>query len=238
MCVGLPNRWSTDMNCSFSKKEISAYLDRAVSEGEQREVREHLEACRHCAREAQKQRRLRGSLRSLPRKEAPADLTVRLRVAASRARLEAAGLKSRWAWRDRMAMSLRYLMRPLAVPALGGIVSAVFLFSVLVPTFQPAFAMANGSSDVPLMLMTEPTVKYLAPVAFGEGDAEVDLSLDDHGHIVNYTIVSGPQSEQLRRSIENNLLFIELWPATSFGRPVSGTVRISFRSAAGIDVRG
>jgi hypothetical protein len=154
--------------------------------------------------------------------------------------METTGQKSRWAWRERLAISMRYLMRPLAVPALGGIVSAVFLFSALVPTFQPAFAMSNGSSDVPLMLMTEPAVKYLAPVAFGEGDAEVDLAIDDHGHILSYKIVSvsGPQSEQLRRSIENNLLFIELWPATSFGKPVSGTVRISFRSAAGIDVRG
>ncbi len=228
------------MDCSFSKKEISAYLDRAVSEREEREIREHLGACQHCAREAQTQRRMRGSLRSLPKRPVPVDLTVRLRVAASRVRQESTGVKSRWAWRDRLAMSIRYLMRPLAVPALGGICSAVFLFSALVPTFQPAFAMGNASSDVPLMLMTDPTVKYLAPVAFGEGDAEVDLSIDDHGRILNYKIVSvsGPQGDQLRRSIENNLLFIELWPATSFGRPVSSTVRISFRSTNGVDVRG
>jgi len=41
----------------------------------------------------------------------------------------------------------------------------------------------------------------------------------------------------LRHSIENSLLFTEFWPATNFGRPIAGTIRISFRSSH-IDVRG
>ena len=132
-------------------------------------------------------------------------------------------------------------MRPLALPAVGGLCSAIFLFSALVPTFVPAFAMGNATlGDVPTMLTTQPMVKYLAPVAFGGEDAEVDLTIDDQGRIVDYVIVSAPgqTSEQLRRTIENNLLFTEFWPATAFGKPVAGTVRISFRSAAGIDVKG
>jgi len=67
----------------------------------------------------------------------------------------------------------------------------------------------------------------------------VDLQLDDQGRIVNFTIVSAPgqQNEKLRREIENHLLFTEFWPATTFGRGVAGTIRISFRSSR-IDVRG
>ena len=230
------------MECSVSKSEISAYLDRAMSDQERNEIRKHLRACRHCSLEAERQQQVRNRLLTLPRRTVPTDLTYRLRVAASRARLETIGLGGRWQWRERLGLSLRHLMRPLALPAVGGLCSAVFLFSALMPTFQPAFAMANSDSptDVPIVIMTEPTVKYMAPIAFGEGDAEVDLNLDGHGHIMNYKIVSvsGPKSDQLRRAIENNLLFIELWPATSFGKPIAGTVRISFRSAAGIDVRG
>jgi hypothetical protein len=170
----------------------------------------------------------------------PAELTTRLRVAASKVRMES--LVSPWSrWRDRMELSLRNLMRPLALPAVGGLCSAVFLFSTLVPMFKSAFAL-SGPGDIPTMLVTEPMLKYTAPVAFTDGDAVVDLQLDDQGRIIDFTIVNAPgqQSEQLRRSIENSLLFTEFWPATTFGRGVAGTVRISFRSGRGsrIDVRG
>ena len=88
------------------------------------------------------------------------------------------------------------------------------------------------------MLVTQPMLKDTAPVAFAN-DAVVDLKLDGRGRIINYTIVSAPgeRTEKLRHSIENNLLFTEFWPATTFGRAVAGTIRISFRNSR-IDVRG
>jgi hypothetical protein len=213
-----------------------------MSEKERRELRQHLNACRACALESQRQQRVRSTLQSLPRRNSPPDLLFRLRVVASKARMDATGKTSRWSRRwDRLELSLKHLMRPLALPAVGGLCSAIFLFSALAPAFVPAFAMGNPSlGDVPTMLTTQPMVKYLAPVAFGNEDAEVDLTIDGRGRIVDYVIVSAPgqKSEQLRRTIENNLLFTEFWPATAFGKPVAGTVRISFRSAAGIDVKG
>ena len=130
-------------------------------------------------------------------------------------------------------------MRPLALPLAGGLCSAIIMFSALVPTFTSTYAMSRtlGPGDVPTMLTTEPMVKYMAPIAF-ETDAVVDLKIDEQGRIVDYAIVAaGQQSDQLRRTIENNLLFTEFWPATAFGRPVAGTVRVSFRSNR-IEVRG
>jgi hypothetical protein len=172
---------------------------------------------------------------------APPDLTMRLRVAASKARTEVRGVQRWQRWRDRIELALSDLMRPLAVPAAGGLCSALFLFSAITPAFMPTFAMARNASpwDVPTMLSTQPTVKCVAPVPFG-GDAVVDLSLDDQGHMIGYTIVSAPSdnTEQLRRSIENNLRFTEFWPATTFGVPVAGTIRIFYQSPAGIDVKG
>jgi hypothetical protein len=183
---------------------------------------------------------MREKLRSLPPRTAPPELTTRLRVLASKVRTESAGGATPWSrWRDRVELSLHHLMRPLALPAVGGLCSAVFLFSTLVPTFKSAFGLASSSGDVPTMLTTQATLKDTAPVAFANGDAVVDLQLDDRGTIINYTIVSdaGQQSEKLRHSIENSLLFTEFWPATTFGRPVAGTIRISFRNSR-IDVRG
>jgi Putative zinc-finger len=236
------------MECSSVKQKVSDYLDDAVSAEERRMLKRHLNGCRQCALESERYSQLRQKLRALPKRMPPGDLTTRLRVVASKVRMESFGGASPWErWRGRVELSLRNLMRPLALPAVGGLCSAIFLFSTLVPMFKSAFAMSgsfamSASEDVPTMLVTTPTLKYTAPVAFTDGDAVVDLQLDDQGRIIDFTIVNAPgqQSEALRRSIENSLLFTEFWPATTFGRGVAGTVRISFRSGGSsrIDVRG
>lgn len=197
--------------------------------------------CGPCARESERYQRVRQALRSLPQRTPPPELAVRLRVVASKARLQSVSGVSPWIrFRDRFQLTLSNLMRPLALPLAGGLCSAVVLFSALVPTFNSTFAMnkALAPGDVPTMLTTEPMVKYMAPIAFETGAVDVDLKIDEQGRIVDYAIVSaGKQTDQLRRSIENNLLFTEFWPATAFGRPIAGTVRVSFRSNR-IEVRG
>ena len=226
------------MDCGSVKTRLSAYLDGAVPAEDRHLLKRHLIACPTCMLESERYTGMRQTLRSLPPRVPPADLTTRLRVAASKVRMES--LASPWQrWRDRVELSLRNLMRPLALPAVGGLCSAVFLFAIFVPMFKSAFAL-SASGDVPTMLVTAPTLKDFAPVAFdNDSEAVVDLQLDDQGQIVNFTIVSAPggQTEALRRNIENSLLFTEFWPATTFGHGVAGTIRISFRNSR-IDVRG
>ena len=207
-----------------------------MSAEERRALKIHLNSCRECALASEQYSAVRQKLRSLPKRVPPADLTTRLRVVASKVRMESLG--SPWSrWRERMELTLRNLMRPLALPAVGGLCTAVFLFSTFVPMFKSAFAM-SASGDIPTMLSTQPMLKYMAPVAVSNNeDAVVDLQLDDQGQVVNFSIVSAPggQSETLRRSIQNSLLFTEFSPATTFGRGVAGTIRICFSR---IDVRG
>ena len=230
------------MECWTVKRRVSGYLDNAVPAEERREMRQHMSQCQVCARELDRHRRIREALASLPKRIPPPDLTLRLRVAASRVQAESAhGASSLSRWWDRCQLGLKNLMRPLALPLAGGLCSAVFLFSALVPTFQPTFALNLNPSlaDVPTMLTTEPTVKYLAPIAY-IGDATVDVKIDDRGRIVSYAIVNaaGQPDEELRRRIENNLLFTEFWPATAFGKPIAGTIRISFHNPSRIEVKG
>jgi len=229
------------MQCSKVKSRISAYLDHAVPEKERGDMRRHMNECHSCAREAERHQRVRDAVRSLPQRTPPPDLALRLRVAASKARAEALGGRSVWSrWADHFQLVVTNLMRPLALPLAGGLGAAVILFSSLVPTFNSTYAASAAISpwDVPTMLNTEPTVKYMAPVAF-DSDAIVDLKIDEQGRVVDYSIVnaSGGQTAELRHRIENNLLFTEFWPATAFGHPVSGTVRVSFRSSH-LEVRG
>jgi len=230
------------MECLTVRRKASAYADNALPQEERLEMRLHMQDCQICARESERYQRIREALRSLPRRNPPSDLTVRLRVAASQARTLTANGASDWTrLRDRFQLALSNLMRPLALPLAGGLCAALVLFSALVPTFTPAFAISKGDTllDVPTMLTTKPSLKYMAPIAFGEADAIVDLNIDDQGRIVNYSIVSAPgQTEQLRRRIENSLLFTEFWPATEFGKPIAGTVRISFHNSSHVEVKG
>jgi hypothetical protein len=236
------------MECKSAIQRLPLYLDDALASEERSLLKRHLSACRRCALESERYAGLRQSLRSLPPRIPPADLTTRLRVVASQVRKESFGGATPWRrWLDRVELSLRHLMRPLALPAFGGLCSALFLFSIFVPMFKSSFAL-NMSGDVPTMLATQPMLKYLAPVAFAgpiafssnsNEDAVVDLQLDDHGQVVDFTIVSAPggQTQALRHFIENSLPFIEFSPATTFGHGVAGTIRISFRKSS-IDVRG
>ncbi len=229
------------MECWSVRQRVSAYLDGAVSAQEGRLLERHLNTCRECTLETERYLGLRDKLRSLPPPLAPPELTTRLRVIASKVRMESAGGASPWnRWRNRLELSLHHLMRPLALPAVGGLCSAVFLFSTLVPTFKSGFAMDTLAGDVPTMLATEPVLKDMGPAAFADGEAVVYLQLDEQGQVYNYSIVSAPgqQNETLRRSIENSLLFTEFRPATTFGRPVAGKARISFHNNSRIDVRG
>jgi len=232
------------MECWNARQNVSAYLDNAVPEEARREMRQHMSNCGPCAREIERHQRVREALRTLPQMAVPSALTVRLRVVASKVRAGSVRGESGFArWRDRFQLTLKNLMRPLALPLAGGLCSAVVLFSALVPTFTSTYAMDKTPSslwDVPTMLATQPMVKCTAPVAFGETEAVVDLTIDEHGGIANYTIVStgpGQRTEQGRRNIENKLLFIGFWPATAFGKPVAGKVRVSFGSSH-VEVRG
>src|SRR6202167_3424172 len=173
------------MECSSVRQRVSDYLDDTVSAQERRILRRHFNGCRECALESERYSQLRENLRSLPKHMPPAELTTRLRVVASKVRMESFGGASPWSrWRDRVELSLRNLMRPLAVPAVGGLCSAVFLFSTLVPMFKSAFAM-SASADVPTMLVTSPLLKYTGPVDYTDGDAVVDLQLNDQGRIID-----------------------------------------------------
>jgi hypothetical protein len=176
------------------------------------------------------------ALRSLPRRLPPPGLNSSLRVLASRERRRRV-YGSTIAFRDRLRLFTDNLMRPLALPFAGGVFSTVILFSMCV---VPAYPVRGSSTfDVPTGLTTAATVKLTAPIAAHAGDVVVDITVDGYGRMIDYTIVSGNASNNaaLRRSIEGILLLTMFTPATSFGQPVEGRIRLSLRSSQ-IDVKG
>jgi hypothetical protein len=176
------------------------------------------------------------ALRSLPRRVPPPGLTSSLRVLASREqRRRIYGSGSAFA--DRLQLFGDNLMRPLAVPFAGGVFCTVVLFSMWL---GPAYTVrASSTLDVPTGLATEASIRKTAPIAESTADVIVDIAIDGQGRMIDYSIVSGNcvKDEAMRRRIEGMLLLIEFNPATSFGQPVEGRMRLSL-SASHIDVKG
>jgi len=176
---------------------------------------------------------LLNSLRSLPARIPPNQLTTRLRVMASRER--ARRLRHAAGPFDYLRIWADNLMRPLALPFAGGLVSAIVLFSMLVPGLPSISRTAFADSDVPTILYTEASLK--SPLPFGLHDDEIiiDLLIDEEGCVIDYTLPPGPMNPAIRRNIENNLLFARFNPATTFGRAMPA--RLRFRLSQ-IEVKG
>jgi len=169
-------------------------------------------------------------LRSLRLRVPPADLTTSLRVIASRERqrlVEGRGLGRVFAlWLDRTRFRLRDMLRPLMLPATGGVLSAVVLFSMwVVPTYP---LRAKIAVDIPTQLSTG--VQVQQSVAAGlSASVLVDVNVDDQGHLVDYQIVSGADvvaDPLMLRRMETVLWFTTFSPATSFGMPRAGKTRV------------
>ena len=224
------------MNCRTAKGVIAAQFDQPVPYRGRGDLELHLRQCMDCRATAGQMSKTRNALRTLPSKTPPVDLTVRLRILASR-ELAARRSHVRARWFTSLDLAFQSALRRLAVPFAGGLCAALLLFATLVPTFtlhnKPAI------QDVPTGLSTGVEVKSVAPMGFNYGDAVVDLTIDDQGRVVDYSMISeqGPGDEALRRSIENNLLFTVFTPATAFGQPMPGKIRLTFHSSR-IEVRG
>jgi hypothetical protein len=184
-----------------------------------------------------------GSVRELVARPVPSDLTTVLRITASRERL----LRSRRVslratfdyWGDRARLWMYNLMRPVALPVAGGLLSAVFIFSMLAPMYinQPRHVVA----DVPTTLARPAALKNtIYSVGLIATDIVVDVWVDGTGRLVSYEIPPGQRvamSSGLRRSIENALICTEYEPATMFGQPKSGKLRIILRHNP-VEVKG
>ncbi|MGA2269558.1 MAG: zf-HC2 domain-containing protein [Bryobacteraceae bacterium] len=224
------------MSCDNMHEMVSSLLDRRVTAEEEESVLAHLESCRQCGAEFESMRELRGALRQLDTPELPARLAEDLRLLAWNERLRRLSRASFSAraqrWAARMQLVFDNLMRPMALPIAGGVLSALVMFAILVPSL--AFP-HNFRNDVPLwMLYTDPALQEMNPVDAGN-ETVVEVTIDERGRVQGYVVTQG----QMTPEIENNLiLFSRFSPATIFGQPTWGKVLVSFRRSHQISVRG
>src|SRR5947209_1706841 len=163
------------MKCNTVRTKLAGYFDDAVTGGarveERVQIRQHLEGCGVCRQELERFRKLAVMLSRLPKNIPPADLAVRIKVAAAQA--------------------------------------------------QRSQAWAPEQQDLELSL---------------PHGLLIDVTVDSHGQMTDYQILSGPTNPELLHHLDQLLLFSRFSPMLSFGRPTAGGhVVLSFSA---VRVRG
>ena len=240
------------MKCTTVRTKLAGYLDDATtgtaSIAERTQIGEHLNSCITCRAELETFRKLSMLLSRMPKSVPPAELAVRIKVAAAQAQ-HSRDWSSRFRKvRDRAEILLDNVFRPLTVPATGGIFSAVLIFVVALQLMVPGITVRAVSNDVPLNILRPAELLTLSdyPQSWApeQHDLElalphgllVDVTVDAHGQMADYQILSGPSSPDLRHQLDQMLFFSRFRPMMSFGRPTSGGhVILSFSA---VHVRG
>ncbi len=218
------------MSCHKIQNSLSAHLDGCLTDDERSEVLAHLGDCPACVQRVQQLAHVRTMLARLPSAAPPPEVTAALRVMASRERARVFKRRDFAAyWTGRLRLFFDNLMRPLALPFAGGLVSAMALFTMLVPSIHvqadPRIA------DIPIPFFgTDPAVKEQAPYELSYStEVVVEVVVDGEGRAVDYYLPDGASvSAQTRRKIVSNLLFTQFTPATVYGRPTLGRMFLSF----------
>jgi hypothetical protein len=240
------------MKCATLRSKLGGYLDDAAESpsrlSERSQMREHLDSCAGCREELQRYRKLAVMLSRAPRVLPPADLAVRIKVAAAQLQQarDARGLWQRF--RDRAEILLDNVFRPITLPATGGFVSAMLIFVVVLHVMAPGLTVQANPNDVPLNIMQPAELVALSdsPGSWApeQHDTELalphglllDVTVDAKGQMVDYQILSGPHTPEMQHELNQMLLFSRFNPMRSFGRPTSGGhVILSFSA---VRVRG
>jgi anti-sigma factor RsiW len=205
---------------------MSRYLDNRLEEQERKGVEVHLASCGECATRHERMEELRRNLRSLPIVRAPRKLATELQVLASRELVRRRSTSSVAArmqfWAERARLLMDNLMRPLALPAVGGgLTSALFIFGMLMNLGY----LRTAANDTPSTLYTEASVVKMAAFTShtnSSDDTVIEVQIDGRGHMVDYNVLQG----QMTGEMGNLLLFATFTPATMFLQPTSGKVVI------------
>ena len=240
------------MKCHTVQNKLAGYLDDAITGGarveERVQISQHLEACNVCREELERFRKLSVLLSRVPQDIPPAGLAVRIKVAAAQAQHSQDWPSRMRRIKDRAEILLDNVFRPLTVPATGGFFSAILVFVLVLQMIVPGITVQAVQNDVDLNLMRQAKLLSLSdyPQAWAPEQHDLELSLPHgllldvtvhaQGHMADYQILSGPSSLELRRQLDQMLLFSRFSPMLSFGRPTAGGhVILSFSA---VRVRG
>jgi Putative zinc-finger len=237
------------MECDRVKRLLPGYLDGALPSGAGSEthlmIGQHLELCGECREELQDYLALSSLMSHVERPALPADLALRIRVAAAQRLSDNPWRHYALRARTRAQLILENILEPLALPATGGFTVALVVFVLVCQLLGMGAPLRAGSNDSPTNLLQPARLEALAPFPVtgmeesghsGPHGLLVAATVNAQGEAVTYEILSGPDNPKIRRQLDLVLLFSRFRPQMSFGRFTSGgRVVLSFSD---ISVKG
>jgi hypothetical protein len=227
-----------ELSCKSVRSTLWDFAADALDESDRLMVETHLDECRECNLHRAEVRSLHTGLKSLPQKSVSPLLGTRLRVIASRECSRQAlrrNLAARMAdLRSRAKLVFDNLLRPVAVPAAGGMLASFLCFGVIVDTLhvQPVW-----DNDIPFGVYTEVMIDDVTPFPLDGHDVMVQLTVDKDGKVSDFEVPRGAPSPQELRDIGNLVLFGSFVPATAFGQPVTGKILVTI-THVNVNIRG
>jgi hypothetical protein len=232
------------MNCREAQRRLPGYLDGAIRTRDRVLLREHLDTCESCRQQLAGYRLLATHLANVKPVDVPAGLAARIRAQSSES-------SSPWAFVNRLwvraLLVSQNILEPLAVPATGGVLTAVAVFMLVVQSMLVGMPLGRvEADDLPLNLVQPAQLESLAPfpvpgINRTEGQADsgpllIEATLNAQGEVLFYKILAGPSDAAVQRQIDQVLLFSRFRPQLGFGRPMGGgRVLLSFSE---VRVRG
>src|SRR5271156_4459261 len=187
------------MNCSEAARRLPGYLDGAIASKDHAVVREHLDSCGECRDVLESYRQHAGRLAKVEPVAPAAALAMGIRVQAAHSVSPWDGVRRSW---TRAFWGFQDIFGRLAVPATGGILTALVVFVLIVQNILIGVPMGVVANDLPLNLVQPARLESLAPfpvpgVVASEGHPDsgelvLQATLNAQGEVVSYNILSGP----------------------------------------------
>jgi len=218
------------LDCSSAQKLMSPFIDSMVTRAAAERLELHVAVCQPCHRQLQSYKSMRSLLTRVDKPVVPEDMVLEARVKLSRERNRNVFVR----WENR----LRYVLKPLVVPAFFGVSLTMLFFGILLGSFttdSTVLAQDRPAEDPVFGLYqpvrtTDPTM--LRFTSCDEQDLDETLTIEtevgDEGRVIDYEILSGPQSPEVNGWIREMMSLAQFTPATAFGRPVESKIILSF----------
>ncbi|HEY9140140.1 MAG TPA: zf-HC2 domain-containing protein [Bryobacteraceae bacterium] len=231
------------MSCEYARARISSLLDHGLEDRERRDTLAHLGSCGRCHDEYQAFEKQRLAMRSMEELAVPPILTNRLRVLASHERLRQMARSSVSARLRHMADNARLfmdnMMRPVALPFGGGLLSAILLFSILAPGLSFTRDLDSDPSVISLVTLPEGRLvgangevvrlDMVGSIPSSSDSTLVELTVDRYGHVRDWNMVRG----ELTPDVKSVIVFSNFNPGTYFGVPTESKILVSLHSVVG-----
>ncbi len=221
------------VDCKTAQGLMSPFIDSMASPDEIQKLEQHVTTCEPCQRQLQSYISVRNFVARVEQPALPVDLVLETRVRLSQERHKN--------YLERFENRVSNTLRPLALPALAGVSLTMLCFGVLLGamisnTTVMAHERINHADERASMGLYRPVrTTNLTMIQFAGSDTErieeplmIQTYFRDPGRVLDYKIISGPDTPEVVQFVREQLSMATFTPATAFGKPVDSKIILSF----------